>query len=319
MNNRRNFLQTSSLVTTGFLLGKPFKTIAGITGGSLQGESPALNTISVLYTADLYGQVGSFNLGRLNRIGGLKNIYSTIKQDSPSQLLLDGGDFLDEKGTFEDHTSMIAMMNKTGYYASTLGDQELSNGEDHLASLIPLMDFKLVNCNYEFRNPDLKSKILKFHIVNHNGYRVGLTGVGPDIPHRSSAGIVYHHPYKIANEVATYLKKQLNCDMVICLSHLGLEHKNDGPNNKNFAASSKNIDVIIGGHNNAIAHPQMALRNSQKSQVIIGNAAYGGSILGKLQFSFNEQKEMRLFTCKNFIPGAMSNSSFYPDYKQLCA
>jgi 5'-nucleotidase len=318
MNNRRKFLQTSSLITTGFLLGKPFKTIAGRGDSAVYNENLTANDISVLYTADLNGQVGSFNLGRLNSIGGLHNVYSTIKQDSPSHLLLDGGDFLNEKGASEDHSNMIAMMNKTGYHAATIGDKELSNGEDHLASLIPLMDFKLVNCNYEFSNPVLKSKILKFHIVNYNGYRVGLTGVGPEIPDRSSAGIVYHQPYEIASEVAMYLKKRLNCDMVICLSHLGLEQENDGPNNKNFAAASKNIDVIIGGHNNGIAHPQMALRNSEKSQVIVGNAAYGGSVLGKLQFTFNEQKEMQLFTCRNFSPGA-TNSSFYTGYKQLCA
>jgi 5'-nucleotidase len=274
---------------------------------------------SVLYTADLHGRLGSFNLGRLNSIGGLNNIYSTLKQDSTSNLLLDGGDFLNENGTFEDHRSMIAMMNKTGYYAATLGDKELSNGEDHLASLMPLMDFKLVSCNYEFGNPGLKSNILKFDIVNYNRYRVGLTGVGPDIQSRSSAGIRYHHPYKIANEVASYLKQELNCDMVICLSHLGLQQDKGQPDNRTFAMLSKNIDVIISGHNNAIAHPQFVLRNSQKSQVVIGNAAYGGSILGKLNFTFNEQKAMQLFTCKNFVPGATSNYSFYSHYKQLCA
>ena len=107
--------------------------------------------------------------------------------------------------------------------------------------------------------------------------------------------------------------------MVICLSHLGLQQGKGQPDNKSFARLSKNIDLIIGGHNNEIVHPQIALQNSKKTQVIVGNAGYGGSILGKLNFAFNDQKQMQGFACKNFIPGGVANSSFYSNYKQLCA
>lgn len=314
MNNRRKFLQTSSLVTTGILLGKPLKTFAGITRTA--GTLP--NSISVLYTADLHGRIGSFSTGNLNNIGGLNNIYSTIRKNGISQLLLDGGDFLD-KGDVEDHSRMIAMMNKTGYQAATPGDKEFCNGQDYLARLLPLMNFKLVNCNYEFSNPVLKTNILKFHIIQHNRYKVGITGVGPRVRGAFAAGIEWHHPYTVATEVATLLKKKLNCDIVICLSHLGLEEEIEGPGNRKFAASSKNIDVIIGGHNNTIAQPQIVLRNSEKNQVIIANAAHGGSIIGSLNFGFNEQRQMHLFTCKNFIPGAMEQSSFYAGYQDLVA
>jgi 5'-nucleotidase len=171
---------------------------------------------------------GSFNAGSLNSIGGLNNIYSAVRENSVSHLLLDGGDFLG-KGDFEDHSLMITMMNKTGYHAATPGDKELANGQDYLATLLPLMNFKLVNCNYEFSNPVLKTNILKFYTMQHNGYKIGITGVGPRIPAASSAGIECHHPYKIATGVATFLKKELNCDLVVCLSHLGLEQENEGP------------------------------------------------------------------------------------------
>jgi len=248
----------------------------------------------------------------------LNNIYSAVRENSVSHLLLDGGDFLG-KGDFEDHSLVITMMNKTGYHAATPGDKELANGLDYLATLLPLMNFKLVNCNYEFSNPVLQTNILKFYTMQHNGYKIGITGVGPRSPAASSAGIEYYHPYKIATGVATFLKKELNCDIVVCLSHLGLEHENEGPGNRMFAASSKNIDVIIGGHNDTITHPQIVLRNSEKNQVIIANAAQGGSIFGNLNFGFNEQGQMHSFSCKNFIPGAMEHSSFYAGYQKLVA
>jgi hypothetical protein len=85
-----------------------------------------------------------------------------------------------------------------------------------------------------------------------------------------------------------------------------------------FAASSKNIDVIIGGHNDTIAHPQIVLRNSEKNQVIIANAAQGGSIFGNLNFGFNEQRQMHSFSCKNFIPGATGAIVFLCRVSKAC-
>jgi 5'-nucleotidase len=317
-NTRRKFLKNSSVLATAFLLGKQFTSAASSKHSSL--SNLHLENVDVLYTSDMHCRLHPFSCGELNNIGGINNIISAIKQNSMSYLLFDAGDFLDKKCSLSDHKNMIGLMNKAGYNAVTLGDKELANGQEYLASLVPMMNYKIVNCNYEFSNLVLKSKIVPYHIISYGQFKIGVTGVGPNIRGKKSAeGITYHHPYKKANEVAAYLKEQLNCDMVICLSHIGIEQKKGQQGNKKLAASSKNIDVIIGGHNKAIVHPQMVLRNREKSQVIIANAAYGGSIIGKLNFTFNQEKKMQLFACKNFIPGTIANSSFYTGYQKLSA
>lgn len=318
MNNRRKFLKNSSTLATAFLLGKPFIYAARSKNPFL--DDLRLNAVPIFYTSDMHCRVDAFSYGALNCIGGMDNVISVIKKDSASHLLLDAGDFINNKKSFDDHKNMIDLMNKARYNVAALGDKELSNGQDYLASLVPLMNFKLVNCNYEFSNLILKSNVLPYYVLEYGEYKIGVTGVGPDVRgKKSSGGIAFHPPYKKANDVATYLKEQLHCDMVICLSHLGIEQKKGQQGNKRFATSSKNIDVIISGHNKTIAHPQIILKNSQKNQVIIGNAGYGGSVVGKLNFTFNENRKMQLFTCKNFIPGRISNSSFYEGYKKLSA
>jgi 5'-nucleotidase len=317
-NNRRTFLKNSSLLASSFILGKQLTNAES--SGKLLFKGLRFQDVPVIYTGDMHGRIHPFSYGRLNNIGGINNIISAIQKNSTSHLLVDAGDFIDKNGSFDDHIQVIQLMNITGYHAVTLGDMELSKGQDHLAALIPFMRFQLVNCNYEFSNPVLKNKVLPYHIISYGKYKIGVTGVGPDIRgKKSSECITCHSPYKKANEIAGYLKEQLGCDMVICLSHLGMEQKGGQQGNKKLAAISDSIDVIISSHNKTVAAPQMVLRNKQKNQVIIANAGYGGSIIGKLNFTFNEERKMQTFECKNFIPGALANASFYEAYKKLSA
>jgi 5'-nucleotidase len=243
-NNRRKFLQSSSLLATGFMFAKPLKTFAGVSNTSLLKEGLQLNTVQIVHTSDLHGRRQPFAFGGLHNIGGLNNIHSVIKAGSAAPLLVDAGDFLDGNTSLSDHVNMIRLMNSTNYTAVTIGDKELLQGEAHLASLVPYMNFTVVNCNYHFSNPVLKAKVQPYHVVRYGQYKIGITGVGPSLAGRGHAdGVTYSQPYEKANEAALYLKHQLHCDLVICLSHLGFEQENGRPDNKTFAAASENIDL----------------------------------------------------------------------------
>ncbi len=319
-NNRRKFLQNSSLLVTGYLLAKPFKTVAGTPTGNFLNTGIQSNAVSIMHTNDLNGRLSPFNYGQLTNIGGLYNIHSAVNNKNGSRILVDAGNFLDGASQFSDQVNMISLMNKANYTAVTIGDTELSKGEEHLASLIGHMNFNIVNCNYNFSNPVLKAKILPYHIVRYGNYKIGITGVGPVLSNKGYAkDIQCSHPYERANEVAKYLKGQLNCDLVVCLSHLGYEHKNGLPDNKKFAAASENIDIIIGGHDKAIAHPQLIAKNNEKKQVVVSNGGYGGSVMGTVTFGFDKDNTLQTFNSKNYIPGSIAGSSFYEGYKKLSA
>jgi 5'-nucleotidase len=318
-NDRRKFLQGTSLLATGYLLGKPLQTMAGGRTGSFLNRQLQLNAVKVIHTSDLHGKLRPFAFGDLNNIGGLYNIQPVVKSNGVAPVLVDAGGFLGGDALSNDDINMIRQMNNTGYSAVTTGDNELKNGEDYLASLMQYINFAVVNCNYSFSNPVLKSKIIPYHVVRCGQYKIGITGVGPLLNGSRYAGINFSNPYNKANEVAGYLKNQLNCNLVICLSHLGFEHKNGRHDNKAFAAASENIDIIAGGHDKNIAHPQLVLQNRQKKQVIISTGGYGGSILGSLTFGFDENRALQTFNCKNYVPGSGAGTSFHDNYTKLRA
>lgn len=316
MAKRREFIQVCSVATAGVLFTKPLKTIAGISRYAFSNIS---NMVTLFHTNDLHGNTEPFTIGKINGLGGLDNVTAFLKKNSSSHILLDAGDFLNDNASITEHKKFIDKMNKTGYHAAAVGNRELSNGQAYLASLIDLINFKLINCNYEFSDPVLKNKIVPYHIIKYGAFKIGITGIGIRLNNSFSNGIVFHPPYQKANETATYLKKQLKCNLVICLSHLGFDQKKAETDNKRFAVESENIDVIISGHNDAIKDTQLILRNKNNHEVIISHAGWGGLMMGKLSLTFDENRNKRLFRSKNYIPGLHADKLFYQEYQKIIA
>lgn len=301
-------------MATGCLFGKPLKTIAGISTNGLLNRNFLLNAVNIIHTSNLRGRLNATTVGAMPGAGGMHNVHHVVKNNSVMPILVDAGGFINGYASASDDLNMIRLMNNTGYTAVTIGANELLHGEDYLAALLPYIDFPLVNCNYSFTHPALKERVATYHVARYGQYKIGITGVGPQLP-----GMAFDDPNEKANETAGYLKNRLGCDLVICLSHLGFKQKNGLPDNKTFAAASKNIDAILGGDEKNIVPPQVILRNAEKRQVVVGNGGYGGSVVGSLNFVFNENRGLQNFACKNYVPGSVAGSSFYENYKKLSA
>lgn len=317
-SKRREFLRNSSLITTALLFNQQLKAITGASGHFAFNRF--LHTVPVFHTNDLRGIINPATSGRLSGLGGLSNIESLIKAQGLSPVLVDAGDFLNENHSNAQHESMIRMMNSIGYHAATLGDRELSLGQDHLATLIPLMKFKLVNCNYEFSNAVLRKNVLPYYLLKYGRFRIGITGVGmrPQKIH-GSENITWHPPYEKANEVATYLKKNQNCDLVICLSHLGFKRQSDEIDNHKFAIDSENIDVIISGHDDLIINTLAVVKNKRKDEVFVSSAGWGGLTMGELRFTFDILSKRNEFGYNQYIPGLSDNKTKKEIYQELVA
>jgi 5'-nucleotidase len=183
---------------------------------------------------------------------------------------------------------------------------------------MPLMKFKLINCNYSFSHPALLNNILPYHVIKSGKYKVGITGVGVGLDQlKNAAGITWYHPYERANAIATYLKKQLHCELVICLSHLGYMQPAGIPDNISFAKASEDIDLIISGHHDSINPEIMVSRNHKKQEVMISHGAPGGLLVKQVSFIFDKLGQKQQVSYKNFIPGLMPGRSAYEEIRVI--
>ena len=306
MNKRRSFLNQLSLIAGTAVLTRPMAAAASI--------SKQINTIysmgsgvTIYHTNDLHGNISPV----VGTMGGLDQVKTLLKNQDTDGLLLDAGDFLNDAHSIAMQKETIYAMNNLGYVASTPGNHELSNGQDALAKLVPLMRFELVNCNYRF--DDALSKLIKPYIITNSGkFKIGITGVGHQLNN-----IKYTDAIQSANNIARLLKEKEKCDLVICLSHLGYSQKGDMPDNQKLAMQSENIDLIISGHNRTLLRGQAIKPNKLRQEVIISQAAWDGLMMGKVVFNFGNGKQKNNIKAENLIAGQPYEQSFAASFAEL--
>jgi 5'-nucleotidase len=88
--------------------------------------------------------------------------------------------------------------------------------------------------------------------------------------------------------MARTLKHEQKCDLVICLSHIGYEYKNepDKISDVKLAAATQDIDAIIGGHTHTFLDKPSVLRNANGKSVLVNQTGCYGLNLGRIDFYF---------------------------------
>ena len=184
-------------------------------------------------------------------------------------------------------------MSMLGYDAVTIGNHDFDNGIDGLDKQLPNAKFDIISSNYDFKNTILESKVSDYKIYNKSGIKIGVFGLGIELEGLVSKDLYkqtkYLDPIDIANDTAKKLKETENCDLVICLSHLGYKYEKfpNKVSDLNLAKSTKNIDLIIGGHTHTFMNKPVIVKNNVDKDVLINQVGCFGLYLGRIDFSFD--------------------------------
>jgi len=303
---RRLFISRMSVIAGMAAFSKPIASAASISKGINTLYSTGRD-VTIYHTNDLHGNLDPI----IGNMGGFNQVKTLLKKKDANGLLLDAGDFLNSKHTLAMQRQVISAMNNMGYHAVAIGDHELAIGQDHLAALIPLMRFTLVNCNYDF-DGILGKLVTPYVIINSGKYRIGVTGVGHQIN-----GIKYNDPIKSADAIASLLKEKEKCDLVVCLSHLGYSNPDGQPDNRSLARESEQIDMIISGHGRSLFGDPVIITNKLKQEVIISHTAWDGLMMGKTIFSFGSSRQKSNIKANYLIPGQPYGQKFAASFSKL--
>ena len=254
--------------------------------------------LTVLHTNDMHSHIEAFSSGKNKGFGGMFQLSSLIKkirQEEENILLLDAGDVFQGTPYFNlfGGELELRLMSDMGYDAMTIGNHEFDNGIDEIANQMHHANFPFISSNYDFNNTVLKNKVIQHKVFNKSGIKVGVFGIGVElkglVDPKLYGNTKYLEPINVANNKAYLLKKKLNCDIVICLSHLGFEYKNNKVSDMKLAANTKNIDLIIGGHTHSFINEPVIVKNSIKKNVLISQVGFGALKLGKIDFYFGNK------------------------------
>ena len=229
--------------------------------------------------------------------GGFLRRVAMIKEErakNPDLLLIDSGDFSQGspfytmfKGDVE-----IGLMNLMGYDAVTIGNHEFDFGMENMARIFKMAKFPVVCANYDFTGTCVEGLVKPYVIIKRNGLKIGLFGLSPQLEGlvdlSKCKGVTYLDPVEVGNRVAAELKHDKKCDVVICVSHLGWLRPDEMGDQK-LLASSKDIDLVLGGHSHSYFKALRYVNNADGKAVPVDQNGKNAMYVGKLTLSFDKK------------------------------
>ena len=259
--------------------------------------------ITILHTNDVHSHIEPFNENhaKFPSKGGVarrSTIIEFIKSSNPNTLLLDAGDIFQGTPYFNYYGGEIEfkLMSMLNYDAATIGNHDFDNGIEGLYAQLPNAKFQFISSNYDFKNTIMDSHAKTYTIFNKSGIKIGVFGLGIELEGLVNKNLYketkYLDPIEITQEMTKILKEEEKCDLIICLSHLGHYYKNDSKkiSDLTLAKSTKNIDLIIGGHTHTFLDKPVITTNLDGEKVIINQVGCYGLYLGHIDFYFDSMK-----------------------------
>jgi len=288
MTNRRNFIKNTSLGVIGLsFLSKPIFA------------DNEIKKITILHTNDMHSRIEPFSSGSYKGFGGMaqrSSIIKEIRKKEKNVLLFDGGDIFQGTPYFNYFGGELEfkLMSEMKYDAAVLGNHDFDNGINGLKKQLRHANFPFLISNYDFKKTILKDQFKPYKIFIKDNIKVGVFGLGIEleglVPKELYKETIYLDPIKKSKFYSNKLKNELGCDLVICLSHLGLQYENNKISDLTLAKKSKFIDLIIGGHTHTFLKKPKIITNAINKKVIINQVGWGGINIGKIDFIFKQNK-----------------------------
>lgn len=308
MLNRRTFIRQSAF-TAGAMIAS--KWVAA--------EEIAAQRLVILHTNDVHSRLEPFPMdgGRNQGLGGVAaraKLIKDIRSQEEHVLLLDAGDIFQGTPYFNLYKGEpeIKAMTKMGYDACTMGNHDFDGGLENFATQLKHANFPVLLCNYDFTNTAMEGQSPLYKIFRKGKLKIGVTGVGIEmkglVPDNLFGNTIYLDPIRKLNETAYLLKKEKDCDMVICLSHLGYQYKEDINKLSDLilAKETENVDLIIGGHTHTFLNEPVLVKNKINADVLVNQVGWAGIQLGRLDFEFSSFKKKSLANANTLLIGKKS-------------
>jgi 5'-nucleotidase / UDP-sugar diphosphatase len=314
-------------------------------------------TFTILHTNDMHsnligvGPASDYTPNVINddnTIGGFARVGTVIAERRKAHqgqgpvLVLDAGDY--SMGTafgaaIRETGSELQLLFQMGYDATTFGNHDFDLGPEGLAESINVA-FKagripaIVAANTKFDGEDVtlaelqhlskQGVIRPYTVIERGGIRFGLFGViGKESIFYVTGGgaIKFSDSVETANEIVALLREKEKVDVVICLSHSGMEVGKDGVvtdgDDARLSRSVPGIDVVVGGHSHTEMHEAIIVNDHTP---VVQAGKYSENV-GELVISLDGDKltveSYELHPVNDTIPGDPSITSEINKFKAM--
>ncbi len=207
----------------------------------------------ILHTNDVHGAIQDYA-----KVAALKADYEARGADV---WLVDAGDF--SQGSvyvsLNKGADAVTMLNAVGYDYVTLGNHEFDYGAQQLADNLKKANFDILCSNVLDADGDPAADEAVTSEVEGSGLKIGFFGLAtPETKTKANPALIKgltflsgEALYKCAQENIDWLKGQ-NVDVIICLTHLGVDKESQPNTSYDLYKNTTGIDFIIDGHSHTV-------------------------------------------------------------------
>ena len=202
----------------------------------------------ILHTNDVHGAIEGYAY-----ITALKADYEA---KGAEVILVDAGDYSQGEVYVSDTKGLdaVEMMNVTGYDVVTLGNHEFDYGYAQIKENMTKADFKILCANVygEDGTPIFDAN---YTYTTKSGVKIGFFGMEtPEAQTKANPALI--KGLKFDTDLKAVAEKQLEAlkddDVVIALSHLGVDDSSKPYTSYDLYNAAKGIDFIIDGHSHSV-------------------------------------------------------------------
>lgn len=279
--------------------------------------SKGKTTFTILHTNDLHSNLVGlgpemdytpFALNDDGTRGGFARLATLIAQrkaarkDQGPVLVLDAGDY--SMGTafaaaIRETGGELQLLSRMGCDATTFGNHDFDLGPDGLGRAIDVASkagripaVVASNCDFTKQDATLADLqrlakagvVRRYTVIERGGLRFGIFGIlGKEAQIYTSGGAAtFPDPIETAKEMVKSLRETEKVDVVICLSHSGMEQGKDGTfadgDDVRLPRTVPGIDIVIGGHSHTELHEPVVVNGRTP---VVQTGKYGQN-LGEL-------------------------------------
>ena len=258
----------------------------------------------ILHTNDTHSQLDPDASGR----GGVlqrKALIDSIRKAEKNVILVDAGDVVQGSLFFKFFRGEVEypLMDMMNYDIRILGNHEFDNGIEDIAKYYKKTKGTPLSANYDFKGTVLDGIFSPYTVKKVKGKKIGFFGINVDheslIDLKNIEGVTFKEIIPVANETAAYLKNVLKCDLVVAVTHIGVEKQNRKTTDYELAAASHDIDIIIGGHSHTVIMPGESgntpsiVMNADGQPVLVAQTGKYGRNLGYIKIDLDHLDNAR--------------------------
>lgn len=187
-----------------------------------------------------------------------------LLKENPNVLMLDAGDTLHGQpiATLSQGESIVKILNLMGIDAFTPGNHDFNYGFARLQELEKMMNFPIVSANVMDKSG---KEVFKPYVIKEmDGFKVGIFGLStPETSYKTNPKNVetidFTDTIAAAKKAVEALEKE-NVDVIIALTHLGLDQGDD--TSDKVAEAVDGIDLVIDGHSHTTLEEGRMVKNT---------------------------------------------------------